>query len=591
MKKRSQIKDKYKWNLDDLASSDDKALQDLKEIEKFVDTIPSYKGKLGNKSILLKYLSECTENNKQLEIIGCYFHLKWCEDVASVKYNKIMGELQNLSRKIGINSAFENSELLSYGEEYLTNIISDKKFVLYKKSFEELLRSKPHVLNEESSKLMAKVGHFADDFGEIFDKFDAVDIKFCDVLDSKGKSHKLTNSNFANYLESKDRILRNNTWNNFYKAFMDMSNTIGTNYIGNVKSDVAYANIYNYNSTLESELFDDNINPKIYDKLIENINKYTPLLHRYYKLKKKALGLKDFGYADSYVTLSKYNPNFTYEQGVTMSKEALAPLGENYVNLVQKAVDERWIDVYPTQNKTTGGFCTGGYLVHPYILLNNEGRLDDVFTFIHEIGHAMHSYHSNETQPYTLADYPIVLAEIASTSNEVLLLKYLYSKATSKNEKIYYLDKYLKMFKSTIFRQTMFSEFEDYAHKSVEAGNALTVQTLCEYYGNLNKKYHGKAIKHCKEIEFEWLRIPHFYNSYYVYKYSTGMISAICLMSNILNGVDGAYEKYFSFLKAGGSDYPMNTLARAGVDLSTDEPYEIAFAEMKWALDELSKLI
>ncbi len=591
MKKRNQINDKYKWDLTPLYANDDVALKQFDECAKLVNKLPSYKGKLGNPKKLLEYLELTTDIGKKLDRVVVYFHLKQCENVANKKYNEIMSIISNLGRTIGLNTSFEDDELLSYGDHYLQSLIANPKFKLYSKTFVELIRQRPHVLDEKSNQIMARVGHFAGEFSDVFEKFDAVDIKFDDALDSKGRKHKVSNSNISTLLENKDRVLRKNAFESLYKSFIAMSNTIATNYIGHVKSDVAYSHIYNYQSTLDSELFGDNINPKIYEKLVDKVNENLPLLHKFFSIRKKMLNLKDFTYYDSYIPVVKINKNPTYEEDVEIAKLALQPLGKEYVNLVDRAVKERWIDVYPTENKTTGGFCTDCYDVHPYILLNSEHTLDDLFTFVHECGHAMHSFYSNANQPYQLAGYPIVLAEIASTCNEVLLIKYLYNNATTKQEKIYYLDEYLKRIKATIYRQTMFSEFEDYAHKSIENDVPLTVQSLCEYYGNLNRKYHGKAMKHHASINYEWLRIPHFYNSYYVYKYATGLISAICLASNILNGKEGALGKYFEFLSAGGSDYPMETLKKAGVDLSTDEPYDVAFNEVKWAIDQLSKLI
>ncbi len=591
MKNRNQIADKYKWDLTQILPNDDAVTEIMNSTRKQIPVLAGFKGKLGDKKQLFKFLEKGQSLSMELEKASMYAYLKWCEDTTVAKYNKMMDDINTLMRELGIALAFENDELLSYGDEYLLQVANDAKFAKYSLDLKELVRSRPHILDEKSNQIMAKVGHFAGDFSDIFDKFDSADIKFDDITDSSGKSHSLDSANYTKYIESPDRTLRRNAFNSMYKSFMNMVNTIGANYLGSVKSDAAYSNIYNFASTRENDLFADNIDESVYNKLIEQVHAHLPLIHKYYRLCKKMSGLKDFTHYDLHIKPNATKCSLTFEQDVEIAKSALLPMGEDYVKFIDKAVSERWIDVYPNKNKSTGGFCIDCYDVHPYILLNNQHTLNDLSTFVHEFGHAMHSYYSNKHQPSTMAQYSLVQAEIASTTNEVLLSKYLYNHAKTDKEKLVYLDMFIKDIKSTVFRQAMFSEFEDYAHRRVEAGDTPTVQELIGHYRELVKEYHGSAVKHCKEIDYEWMRVSHFYRSYYVYKYATSMVSAICIASNILNNVPGALDNYYKFLCSGGSMYPLDCIKLAGVDLASDEPYEIAFAELKWAIDEMEKLI
>ncbi len=590
MKKRNAIKNEFKWDLTQIYSSDEEFVKTLNGIPKQIEKLANYKGKLNNKKDLLKYLEQSEQVSVVMEALGGYAYLKHSEDLEVAKYTKYLNDVSNIENKASVALAFVEPELASLPEEYIKEIINDKKFEKFKLQFEDLLRNKKHILNENEEVILSKVGKFAGDFSDVFDNIDALDVKFKDVVD-KNKNIKLSNSNYRLLLENKNKNIRKQAFENLHHGYMDLANTIATNYIASVKGDVFYSDVYKFDSTLNMSLNANNIDEKVYYNLIENVEANLKYLHEYYKLKKQLLKLDTMEYCDTYVSLANLDIKYTFEEGKQILLNALAPLGEDYINLLNKSYSEGWMDVYPNLGKATGAYCLNVYSTHPYVMLNTVNNLDSVFTMAHELGHAMHSYYSSTTLPYCQSHYPIFLAEIASTTNEVLLLKYFYANATTKQQKIYFLDKYLSMFKSTLFRQTMFSEFEDYAHKQVEQDVSLTKDALVEYYANLNKKYHGKAVKPCKEIGYEWLRIPHFYNSYYVYKYATGITSAIVLASNILNGVPNALSKYKEFLASGGKDYPTNILKKAGVDLTTSQPFDIAFAEMKWALKELKKLI
>lgn len=591
MKKRSQIAEKYKWDLTKIFKSEQEAMEAIEYLRSQIPVVESFKGKLKDKQKYIELYKLENELSLIFSKVGNYGFLKHSEnleDQSVVEFNSIVS---NLGMDFSLATAYIEPEMATFSDEYINELMSEPELKNDRLALLELIRTRPHILSELEETILSKTGRFSGEFSEIFDNIDSIDIKFEKVKDKNGKLKELNNSNFVLYLENKDRTLRENSFKSLYNGFIGLSNTIATNYIASVKSDYFYADMYKHKSTLEATLFGGNIDSKIYYNLIENVNNNVGLLHKYFALKKKILGYKTLEYWDTYVSVASINKKFTFEQGMEVLYKALAPMGTEYVELLRRSVSERWIDVYPNEGKATGAFCDHIYGITPFVLLNTVDNVDSVFTTAHELGHAMHSYYSNTNQPYELSNYPIILAEIASITNEILLLKYFYNNSKSKQEKIYYLDKYLKMFKSTLYRQTMFSEFEDYAHKLVEQNQPISKDILRKYYGELNKKYHGKALKHSPLIEYEWLRIPHFYNSYYVYKYSTSMVCSIFIAAKILSGDESAKENYFNFLKSGGSDYATNILEKCGFNLKENDIYSVAFDEMKWALKELEKLV
>lgn len=590
MKERNEIDEKYKWNLKDIYSNEDDLHADLNKVKQSIEKIDSFKGKLHDKEKCLELFDFSKSVSLIFNKIASYAFLKHSEDLENTKYIELVAQVEMLSHQASVRQSFIAPELSKLSNESIYDMIEDERFKNNILELKEIVRHKPHVLTEAEETIVSKIGLFAGEFSEIFDMFDSVDIVIDKPKDSNGQEHVLTQANFSLLLEQPDRVLRKNAFENLYKAFRRLENTLATNYIANVKRDAAFSDIYKYDSTLQRRLFCINADRIVYDKLIENVNKHTPLLHRYFKIKKKILALDELHYYDIYLKLGSVNKSFSFENSLEIIKVALSRLGNEYVELVNKSVKERWMDIYPNKNKTTGAFSSGLYGVHAFVLLNNVDNLDSVFTTAHELGHAFHTYYSDTYQPYETSGYPIFLAEVASTANEILLIKHFFKTASTNEEKLFYLDKYLSMFKSTLFRQTMFSEFEGFAHSEIEKKQPLSKEKLRDFYANLNKKYHGKSLTHAEEIEYEWMRIPHFFRSFYTYQYSTGIVASINLISNILDEKEGAVEKYINFLKAGGSDYPVNILKSAGVDLTTDQPYDIAFKEMKWALDELEKL-
>lgn len=591
MKKRNQIKTEYKWDLTKLYKSDEELLHDIDFLKNKVGAVSKFKGQLGNKEKFVDFHKLNKEITLISEKVGQYVGLKHCEDLSIQKYVEIHSILNSLSTAAAVAGAFVEPELASLSDEYLLSLSNDNRLKNNAFAIREIIRNKPHTLTEVEENVIAMVGDFAGGYSDVFDNIDNVDIKFNSAKDSKGKEHKVNNSNYVLLLEKKDRTLRENAFKSLYKSFMDFGHTISTNLINSVRVDNFYSKTYKFDSSLNKSLFVNNLEFQVYDNLILNVHNNLPLLHKYFKILKKTLNVEKLNYWDIYLPLSSYNKKYNFDKIMEVIYTAMQPLGSEYVEILKRSVAERWIDVYPTVNKMSGAFCSSIYSVSPYVLLNHVGNIESLFTTAHELGHALHSFYSTKTQPIETYNYTIFLAEIASITNEILLLKYLYNLAKTKSEKLYYLDKYLKMFKSTIFRQTMFSEFEDYAHKLIENDKPISLNVLKKYYGDLNKKYHGKALTHCKEIEFECFRIPHFYRSYYVYKYATGMVCAIYIANKILANDKNMIKNYKTFLKSGGSDYPGNILLKCGIDLRKDDAYDVAFAEMKWALDEIEKII
>lgn len=585
MKKRNQIKDEFKWDTSHIYSNLEIYEKDLKIVENGITEIPKFKGKLGQKNELKRYFEYMENLSKISEKLGAYVYLNHSEDMENQKYVEMLNGLNDIETKLGVADSFVDSELLALGDEKLDEYIADPDFKVYKLDLMELKRSRAHVLPEEIERVISMTGDFAGEFSNVFDNIDTIDVKF-EPFEVNGKKYVVNNSNYSLLLEDKNPEVRYKAFKNLMGGYMKLTNTIATNYIANVKKDKFYTNVYKFDSTLDSSLFGNNLSQTLYSQLIDEVRGNVKLLQEYLHLRKKALGLKVLEHSDLRVAITKSHQKPNYEKMCDTILKALNVLGENYIGVVKNAIKNRWIDVYPTLNKDTGGYCLGVYGVHPYILLNTVDNLESMFTLVHEMGHAMHSHFSDTSLPYNLSQYPIFLAEIASTTNEVLLLKYLYGNAKTKDEKVYLLDKYLQMFRTTIFRQTMFSEFEDYAHKLVENSQPISKEKLVNKYGELVKFYHGTAVRPNNEIAHEWLRIPHFYRSYYVFKYATGLISAISLANHILKDNSFAGE-YIKFLSSGGSDYPLEILKRAGVDLTTKKPYEDAFSEMKWALKEL----
>lgn len=592
MKKRNQIEEKYKWNLQDIYASEESLMEDIEKLKGCPERIASYKGKLKNPAKCLEFFRLSTEISKINEKISVYLLLKLSEDLSDRKYLELESVVSSIDKNISCASAFEESELLACGEKYIRKLMKNPEFEVYRLSLDNFLRNKDHVLGEKEEEIVSKAGRSLGGYSDVFDNLDNLDLKFKDALDSKEKKHEVNQHNYSELLENPDRELRKNALRSYTEGYHSMSNTIASNYISSVEGDWFMADVYKFGSTLESSLFGGNIPKEVYTKLLESVGDNVKLVHKFYALKKKALGYKDFHFYDRIVPITKNSQKYNYEKSKDIVLKAMEVLGEDYVNHLKEAFDNRWIDVYPCEKKESGGFCCSVFEPHPYVLLNTVDDSRSIYTLAHELGHAMHGKLSAESQPYEHYDHTIFLAEIASTVNEVLLFKYLYNKSKKDSEKLAHLEKYISNIIATIFVQTLYSEFEFYAHSLVEKGEPISKDLLNAKYKELTQKYYGKGVKLLKEdIGEGWMRIPHFYRAYYVYKYATGMTSAINFARKIYAGEAGVVEKYLGFLKAGSSDYSINILKSAGVDLTDDEPYKVMSAELAWALKEFEKLI
>ena len=579
---REDISDKYKWDLS--------LILDKKEISNMIDRIMSdvskildYKGNLNkdNIGICLKAMS-----NIDLEIDRLYSYSFMNSDLdkSDPKFLEITDKAMNVYVHYSSLTSFFMPEVLKFKMSDLVELKNSKELADFSGVFDDIIRSKKHILTEKEEKILSNMGQFTDSFREVFSAFDNVNVNLGKVH-INGEEIELSQGLFHKAILSKDRDLRKEAYDNLYNGYSSYINTLAASYIGHVKCDCMLASTRKYKSSLDSALYNEKIPTKVYYNLINAVNSNISTLHKYVKFRKQQLKLKEMNMYDMYVPIyDEIDEKINFEDAFDLVLKALSPLGEEYISEFSKAKNERWIDVFETKNKRTGAYETAVYGLHPYVLLNFNETINDTFTLAHEMGHAMHSFYSNKYQCFEKSRYPIFLAEIASTVNEVLLIKYLLK--TRPEQRNNYLVKYLEMFRTTLFRQTMFSEFEEFTHSEIEKGNPLSYKVLNDFYAELNKKYYGNFVITDDKIATEWSRIPHFYSSFYVYKYATGFTCAVIIAKRILK--DSSFvEKYKQFLKSGCSLYPLDTLKLVDIDLTKLDPFKEAMEEFKWALNEL----
>ena len=586
--KRSEIEAKYKWNLDSIIKGSEwETAYAALSAEK--DAVAKYRGKLRDKSTLSDCLREESDLSIRLENLYVYAKMKQDEDTALASSQSMVGRIRTLGAELAAAASFINPEIIaSYTEEELLALSRDPDFADYSYSISELARNRKRYLSDKEEALLARVSKLAGGYQNAFTMFDNADIRFDRVKDEKGRLIPLTHGIYGELMMSSDRRVRRDAYRSMFRAYKNMINTIGSLYLGNIEKDEFYATVRGYGSALEQSMDGENVDVKAYENLVASVNAGIPALRKYLGARKKMLGVPRLTMYDLYVpVVTGADLKLSYDEAYDLVIEALSCLGEDYVALLKKARTEGWIDVYETENKRSGAYSWGTYTSHPYVLLNYKPTTHDVFTIAHELGHAMHSYKSDAAQPFPKAGYEIFVAEIASTVNEMLLYRYLLKEG--KADRRYLLSYLADMFRTTFFRQTMFAEFELYAHERVEKEGTVTPETLCEIYKELNKKYYG-AEPTDDFIAYEWARIPHFYNSFYVYKYATGIVSAAAISDAIFRGEKGALEGYMRFLSLGGSKPPLDILAEAGVDLRTTEPFEKAMALFSEAVGELVRL-
>ena len=587
---RKKVNDRYKWKVAHIVENDEVWNEKFQAIVAEFQILPTYKGKLGDDATLLEFLKKQDELTIELIKLYLYAHMNSDADTRDDNYQQMQRRIQSALVMISSSLSFVETEICLRSEEQLLALSEKPEFSDYSYMLEKLAKDKKHVLSEEVEKVLADVGSFSGGFREAFSMFDNADVKFKKIT-IDGVETEMSHGVYGYALQSGDQATRQAAFESMFGAYKDHINTIAALYGNHVKKDAFYAKTKKYDNCLSMALEQNDVDPAAYENLIKTVDENCKYMHKYMAFRKKALGVEKLNMWDLHTSIVKdVDIAVPYEKAYKMVKEALRPLGEEYQGLLTEAYENGWIDVCETKGKRSGAYSTSTYGCHPFVLLNYQQTSHDIFTIAHELGHAMHSHYSQENQPFSKSDYVIFVAEIASTVNEVLMLKYLISKTKDVEMKKYLLSYYLDMFRTTLFRQTMFAEFELEAHKLAEADAPITANALSEIYYNLNKKYYGKAVTHNDLIRYEWARIPHFYTSFYVYQYATGITAAISIANNILKNGEKAFKGYKQFLSAGGSMPPIEILKLAGVDLTTEEPFKVAMKEFKGTLNELIKI-
>lgn len=586
---RSEVKQEYKWSIEDIFATEDAWEQAFERVNGMLD-FSAYQGKLGDADVLLSFMKAQDRLEYEVSRLFVYALMKQNEDTRIEQGNLRLSKMSAFYAKLGASLAFAEPELLALPETTLRSFIGDERFKDYDYALATLLKNKSHVLSEEEERVIALSSEATGSFEEIFSMIGNADLDLPEV-EYHGQTVKLTHGLYGKILGESDRTKREEVFKKYYNAYVKLKNTIAANYYSSVKADVFRTKVRKYDSCLSAALERTDVDPVVYDNLMKFVEENVSAMHDYIRYRKEALGLEEQHMYDVYVPLiDDVKLSMPFDEAYELICKALAPLGEDYVALLRRAKQERWIDVEETTAKKSGAYSISCSGTHPFVLLNYQSTLGNIFTLAHEMGHAMHSYFSDKAQPVSKARYRIFVAEVASTVNENLLLNYLLSHTEDKAMKKYLLNYHLDQIRTTLFRQTQFAMFEYGAHKMVEEGTPLTTQNLYELYYGLNQKIYGDGIVHDEEIGYEWSRIPHFYSPFYVYQYSTGIISAISIVKRILSEGKVAVDDYKKFLSAGGSTSPVDVLRLAGVDLTKKEAFEVAMRDFADTLAQLKAL-
>lgn len=588
--KRQDVKLEYKWQAEDLYATDEKWEEDFKKAQN-TPNFSKYSGKLGDKKSLLKFLRENDEYTNLIERLAIYAQLRNDEDknvaLHAEQYSKIFPIFTQYSAEV----SFFEPEMAKLDDSYLKSVAEDPDFSDYDYQIKSIIKKKAHTVSEAEERIVSMSYEVFNTFSETFGMIDNLDLPMPEI-EYNGEVTKLTHGLYGIILHSDDKEKRKEAYDKYYAAYEGLLNTIASTYIGNVKSDVLLSKVYKYDSCLDRALADEDVDRKVYENLLKAVDDNLSSMHRYIADRKKILGYDKLYFSDVNAPLvGGVDFKMSYDEAYDYVVKGLVALGEDYQAMLKKAYNERWIDVEETEGKRKGAYSTACFGTHPFVLLNYHPTINEVFTIAHEMGHAMHTYFSHGSQPYAKSQYKIFVAEVASTVNEVLLLKYMLGEATDINLKKYLLNYYLDSIRATLHRQTMFAEFESEAHTIAERGEPLTKDVLCNVYSEIGKKYYGDAIEHDNNISFEWARVPHFYSSFYVYKYATGITAAINIANKILKEGQSAVNDYFKFLCGGSSTDPVSLLKLAGVDLSKTEPFEFAMQEFDKTLTKFEKLM
>lgn len=591
---RKDIPEKYKWDLESMYGSIEEWEKDYYMANEMAKEFEAYRGKVVSSSeTLFKALEDMGKLFRLVENLYAYAHMKLDEDTRVGKSQELSDKGLSLYVEVKEKTSFVTPEILTLEISTLERFMEEKEELkLYKHYLDNIMRQKDHILSAREESILAQMGEVASAPEKIFSMLNDADLKFPTIKDEEGNDVEITHGNFIPLMESKDREVRKNAFKALYNTYKGFKNTFAASLNGDLKKNIFFAKIRNYKSSREASLDRNNISLSVYDNLINSIHKNLDSMYKYMAIRKRALKVDELHMYDLYTPIVKdVDFNIPYEEAVEIIKKALKPLGEEYMAIVEEGFSSRWIDVFENRGKRSGAYSSGSYDSKPFILLNYHNTLDNVFTIAHEMGHSIHSYLTRKNQPFVYGDYSIFLAEVASTVNEALLLDYMLKNVEEKNEKLYLLNHYLESFRTTVFRQTMFAEFEKIINEYLESGGALTADYLCETYKKLNELYYGPEVVIDEEIAMEWARIPHFYYNYYVYQYATGYSAAVHLSQKILEEGKPAVEKYLTFLKSGSSDYPLNVLKLAGVDMTTEGPVDNAMKLFSQLVDEMDKLI
>ena len=593
LNKREDIEDKFKWDMTDVYKDEDlweqdrvKAYENIGEIEKYSKNL------CDSKEIFKSGMDIIYSTQLMVERVYFYANQKYHENLGNSKYQKMSNQTDELITAFGLATSFVVPAILACSQEKIAGYLVDNELVQYKMYLNDVFRQKKHILSEAEEAMVAKTNKFSQGASNIFSVFNNVDIDFPEINDGNGNMVKLTHGNYNTFLTSKNREVRKDAFMAMYHTFAKYKNTLSMVYQTSLNKDSFYADVRKYDSSREMFLDDSNIDGSVYDNLIKTVNENLPIMHKYLEIRKKALNLDELHMYDIYVPIVDVdNKEIDYDKAKEMVLDGLKVMGTEYTDLLKEGFNNRWIDVYENEGKRSGAYSWSVYDTHPYVLLNYQPQLNSVFTIAHEMGHALHSYYSNKNNSYINSEYKIFVAEVASTCNESLLINHLINKSEDDREKAYLINYFLEQFRTTLFRQTMFAEFENIVHKMSDEGEPLNAEIMCDIYYELNKKYYGENMCIDKEIEMEWARIPHFYTAFYVYQYATGFSAAVALSKKILEEGESAVNDYKKFLKSGCSDYPIELLKIAGVDMSSKEPVEMAMKMFENLVNQFEKLI
>lgn len=591
--KREEMNQEFCWDMSEIFPSDEAWMKAYEVLKARIESFGSKRGKLAESpQSMYEIFREKDEISQIFEKVYVYANQKYHEDTGNQKYQELSGKANALSITFSDALSFLEPELMTMDESLIIQYLNDyKPLRLYERMLKEVLRQKEHILSAEMEAVLAKAGEMGNSPEQIFMAFNNADIDFGKILDEDGEETALTHGRFSNFLESRDRRVRKDAFTQLYQVYESHKNMLAATFSANLKQASFFAGMRRYHSTLEAGLDGGNIPVAVYEQLIEAVHEKLPSMYRYVALRKKLLGLDELHMYDVYVPMIEgVDKKISYEEAKAIVKKGLAILGEDYVKLLEEGFTGGWIDVYENHGKRSGAYSWGAYGTHPYVLLNFSENLNSVFTLAHEMGHALHSFYSDQKQPYVYAGYRIFVAEVASTCNEALLIHYLIEHAADQKEKAYLINYFLDQFKGTVFRQTMFAEFEKNIHELMEREGSVPAQTYCDMYYELNQKYYGPDMASDPQIAMEWARIPHFYTPFYVYQYATGFAAAIAISQKILKGEPGIVEKYKEFLSGGSSMDPIDLLRICGVDMASPKPVEEALEVFASYVEELKKM-